>query len=94
MPASWQPGLPARLSKTALAKSLALLQQAFPTLSLHPAFAWTMLNDLSDRALSEAVLRLIQTHVQVYPGTNWIALIRSVSQGDRERRKEAILHAT
>src|SRR3990167_4034594 len=74
---NWRPGLePARLSRTRVGMCLAWLTRAFPTLQLDPQFVWEHLSDLTDTMVERAVLILIQTKRDVYPGTNWIAEIR------------------
>ena len=42
-----------------------------------------MLCDLPDRIIERAVLTLIQTQTDVYPSTNWIALIRTTALEQR-----------
>ena len=56
-----------------------MIKKVFPTLSLEPDFVCSMLSDLTDEAVMRATLEIIQTRVEIYPGTNWIALIRSVA---------------
>ena len=76
---NWHPGTNPKLSLEVLTCSIGLLLKAFPTFQLDPEFAWEMLCDLPDRIIERAVLTLIQTQAEVYPSTNWIALIRTTA---------------
>lgn len=62
-----------------MAKSLALLTRAFPTIQVDAEFIWEMLSDLPDQEVEMAVLEIVQTRADFYPSTNWVALIRSVA---------------
>ena len=80
---NWQPGINPKLSLPALTRTLALLHQGFPTFSLDPELAWTMLCDLPDALVERAALTLIQTKREVYPGTNWLAELRMTALEQR-----------
>ena len=70
------------------ARHMARLAQAFPTFQLDPAFAWEMLGDLPDALLERAVLVLIHTKIEAYPGTNWVAVIRTTALDQRSMADE------
>ena len=80
---NWHPGINPKLSLEVLTRSIGLLLKAFPTFQLDPEFVWEMLCDLPDRIIERAVLTLIQTQTDVYPSTNWIALIRTTALEQR-----------
>ena len=62
-----------------MAEALLMLKTVFLSLELRPDIAWEFLKDLRDDQVKAAVGEIIQTKVEIYPGTNWIALIRSVA---------------
>ncbi len=64
------------MRRNTLVQATALLIKAFPTLQIDVDMWWLMLQDLPDAAVLEAVVALIRTQTDVFPGTNWVALIR------------------
>ena len=80
---NWHPGSLVRLSRPLLAQCLARMALAFPTFNLDPEFAFEMLCDLPDVLLERATLTLMYTKCEVYPGTNWLAVLRMTALEQR-----------
>lgn len=57
-----------------------MLKQACPSLSVSPELAWHFLQDMTDDELREATTLIIQNLAEVYPSTNWIAMLHTARQ--------------
>ena len=78
MPKSLPTGSP--LPMVAVAESLLVLKQAFPTMELQPELAWHFLQDMSEADLRQAVVDVIVHQAEIYPSTPWIAILRTARQ--------------
>lgn len=63
-------------------KGFALLLKTFPDKQFPPEIAWKLLMDLSDAEFEKAILNILTTHIEIYPNTNIIALIREKAKLD------------
>lgn len=59
--------------------------KAFPGLSMDLDFYWRFLKDLPDESFLHGIESIIMNHVDIYPGTNIIALIRENAFGKNEK---------
>jgi hypothetical protein len=57
-------------------KGMAVLQATFPSVELNLRIFWDLLCDLEDEIFEKAILKIVRTQTQIYPGTNIVALIR------------------
>jgi len=60
-------------------KGMVVLMSAFPSLALTKGQikAWrVLLSDLPDDGFMAGVVKVCQSRTEIYPGTNWVALIR------------------
>lgn len=78
MPRNWATG--SGVSPQTVAESLLLLKTVVPTLTLSPEVAGHFLQDMTDTELRESVVLIVQHVVDLYPSTNWIALLRTARQ--------------
>ena len=78
MPRSWGSG--SCVSQDVVAECLLVLRMVLPTFALRPEVAWQFLQDLTEAELREAVVLVIHHAADIYPSTNWIALLRTAQQ--------------
>lgn len=70
------------MTRKTLTVGIATIVKAFPSAQVDPDLWWAMLSDLKDEDMLRAVFRVIRSVRDVYPGTNWIALIREQAAKD------------
>ena len=78
MPRRWGSG--SGVSQDVVAECLVVLKMVLPTFTLRPEVAWQFLQDLTEAEVREAVVLTIQHAAEIYPSTNWIALLRTAAR--------------
>ena len=63
-----------------MAEALLVLKMVLPTLTLLPEVAWHFVQDMTESELRQAVVLVVQHAADLYPSTNWIALLRTARQ--------------
>lgn len=64
------------MNKQIFKRGLGLLVSCFPDKDFNSTVYWELLQDLSDKAYLKAVKEVCQSQLEIYPGTNIIAIIR------------------
>lgn len=64
------------MNKETFGKGMAILREAFNKMEFNTRLYWEMLKDLQDHDFEAAVMKLVRSLKEAYPGTNLIALIR------------------
>ncbi len=57
-------------------KGMAVLTATFPNVELNLRIFWDLLADLEDDIFEKAILKIVRTQTQIFPGTNIVAMIR------------------
>lgn len=57
----------------------AALTKTFKSLDLDKEFLWEMCKEMTGMDFQGAILRIIKSHLEIYPNTNLIALINKYS---------------
>lgn len=68
------------VSDQVVVESLLVLRTVLPTITLAPELASHFLQDMTEKQLREAVVLVITHAADIYPSTNWIALLRTARQ--------------
>lgn len=74
------------MEKISLAKGIALISKAFPSNQFDVEFYWEFLKDLEDQDFKAAVISIVKTMKEIYPGTNILAAIREKAIENKRSR--------
>ena|SRR6185436_7114933 len=67
-------------------KGMVILSEAFPNYEMSPTLFFECLRELNDQDFASAILDIVKTVPQIYPGSNLIAMIRERSIQFAQRR--------
>lgn len=76
------------LSQQVFEKSVLLILTSFPNRKIEPVVYYELLKDLDDESFLKATVELCKDHVELYPDTNLVALLRNKYMEIKKRPQE------
>lgn len=70
------------MNRSVFNKGVSIIVRTFPSTNVDAGLWWPMLSDLTNENFERAVLEIIRSTKEIFPGTNWIALIREKAVKD------------